>query len=95
MIQIHLWHSKVKNENSGVLKAINVYDEVRIGTKSVVGVYQGNDEKIRYNVILKGDTRANGIIDVSDVTYTIKHILKTETFDEIENMQLTNEEEKC
>lgn len=77
---------KVKNENSGVLKAINVYDEVRIGTKSVVGVYQGNDEKIRYNVILKGDTRANGIIDVSDVTYTIKHILKTETFDEIETV---------
>lgn len=77
---------KVKDENAGVLKAINIYDETRIGTKSIVGVYQGNDEKIKYTVILKGDTRANGIIDVSDVTYTIKHILKTETFDEIENV---------
>lgn len=77
---------RVKNENAGVLKSINVYDETRIGTKSVVGVYQGNEEMVKYIVILKGDTRANGIIDVSDVTYTIKHILRTETFDEIESV---------
>ncbi len=74
--------------NNGELKFDNVYEDgnknKKIGTKSIVSIYQDVIQKTLYNVILKGDVRANGIIDVSDVTYMIKSVLSKKNFDEYE-----------
>ncbi len=72
--------------NNGLLRFENTYNN-RIGTKSILGVYKSNKSiqpELTYNIVLKGDVRSNGIIDISDVTYIIKSVLSKKTFDDIE-----------
>lgn len=77
---------QVKNENAGVLVSESIYDGNRVGTKSVVKVNNEDVAMVTYHVILKGDIRANGIIDISDITYLIKTVLNHDELDQIETI---------
>ncbi len=77
---------KVKNETAGHIVSNNIYNDM-VGTKSLVGVADNSSWKVTYNVVLKGDTRPNGIIDISDITYTIRTVLNNGNgMDEIEKI---------
>lgn len=75
---------KLKDETSGILKSSIIYNGNMVGTKSKLGIYQGDLLRLTYHVILKGDVRADGTIDISDITYLIKSVLNPGHLDEME-----------
>lgn len=75
----------LKNASAGELKSSVIYNGM-VGTKSQIGIYQGDLSRLTYQIILKGDVRADGIIDISDITYLIKSVLNPGNLDEIEKV---------